>query len=464
MKFIVLNGSPKGDVSVTMQYIRFIQTNFKQHQIEIINIAKELNRIEKDVSVFQEIIKKVEQSDGVIWAFPVYVFTVHSNYQRFIELLFERNVEEVFKEKYTFALTTSIHYFDNIAINHIHSICDDLNMNYVDCFSPKMYDLTKEGTRKNLLNFMQNFIEVIENKIFTSRSYSHVVYSPIQYTSVTPLKKVECADKKVVIVTDSLENSNLNNMITRFMESFTKKVELLYIHDFGMKGSCLGCMKCGYDYTCVYEGKDSYSSVYNNKLKTADIILFAGSIKNRFLSSEWKQFLDRAFFNTHTPSLMGKQFGFIISGALNQTQNIRDIFDGYVQLQHSNLVGFVTDEYNSSQEIDDCIDALSFNLVKLSLKDYIKPINFLGAGGAAIFRDNIWGDIRFPFIADHKAYKKLKLYDFPQKNIKVRVQNIVMSFMVKIPSFRKEVYKNQMLPSMIAPFKQYIQDKTEAVD
>lgn len=460
MKFLVLNGSPKGDISVTMQYIRFLQTNFQQHQFEIINISKGLHAIEKDNSVFQEIISKVESCDGVIWAFPVYVFTVHSNYQRFIELIFERNVQAAFKDKYTFVLTTSIHFFDNTAINYIHSICDDLDMKYVDYFSPKMYDLTKEETRKSLINFMHNFIEVKENKISTLRSFNHVVYNPIQYTSVSPLEKIDCADKKVVIVTDSLENSNLKNMVTRFMESFARKVELLYIKDFGMKGSCLGCMKCGYDYTCVYDGngKDNYSAVYNSKLKTADIIVFAASIKNRYLSAEWKQFFDRSFFNTHTPSLVGKQFGFILSGALGQNQNLREVFEALVQWQQSNLVGFVTDEYDSSQEIDCCLDALSINLVKLSIREYIKPVTFLGVGGATIFRDNIWGDIRFPFVADHKTYKKQKVYDFPQKNIKVRVQNAIFFLMIKIPSFRKEVYNNQMLPSMIEPFKKYIQD------
>ena len=456
MKFLVLNGSPKGDISVTMQYIRFIQTNFKQHQIEIINISQRLKKIEKDESAFKEIISKVEDSDAVIWAFPVYVFTVHSNYQRFIELVFERNAQAAFEGKYSFVLTTSIHFFDNTAINYVHSICDDLNMNYVDYFSPKMYDLTKQETRKSLINFMQNFIEIIENKVSTFRRFSPVIYSPIQYIPEASQNKIDNADKKVVIVADSLENNNLKNMVNRFIESFARNVELIYIKDFGIKGSCLGCMKCGYDYTCAYEGKDNYSSVYNSKLKTADIIVFAGSIKNRFMSAQWKQFLDRAFFNTHSPSLMGKQFGFIISGALNQTQNIREVFDGFVQWQHSNLVGFVTDEYNSSHEIDIRIDALSLNMVKLSMKEYIKPINFLGAGGMTIFRDNIWGDIRFPFIADHKAFKKLKVYDFPQKNIRVRVQNAIYSLMIKIPSFRKEIYKNQILPSMIVPFKKYI--------
>ncbi len=455
MKFVVLNGSPKGDISVTMQYVKYIQANFKQHQIDIINIAHGIKKIEKDENYFNDILDKVKSSDGVIWAFPVYVFTVHSNYQRFIELIFEKNAQAAFNGKYTFIMTTSIHFFDNTAIDYVHSICDDLGMYYVDYFSPKMYDLQQQETRQKLTKCMQIFIETIESKMPVFKNFNPVSYSPVQYTPESTSTKLNTGGKKVVIITDSSENSNLKNMVKKFTGLFSSNVELLSIKDFGIKGSCLGCMRCGYNYTCVYEGKDDYTNVYNSKLKTADIIVFAGSIEYRYLSSEWKQFLDRGFFNNHTPSLMGKQFGFIISGALSQNQNLRQVLEAFVQWQRSNLVGFVTDEYSSCMEIDKRLEALGTKLINLSIKDYIKPANYLGIGGMIIFRDSIWGDIRFPFAADHKAYKKMKAYDFPQKNIRVRISNAIMSAMIKIPTVRKEIYDNQIIPSMIKSLQQY---------
>ncbi|HEX2926097.1 MAG TPA: NAD(P)H-dependent oxidoreductase [Ruminiclostridium sp.] len=302
---------------------------------------------------------------------------------------------------------------------------------------------------------MQNFIETIEGKMPVFRNFDPISYSPVQYTPGVTSAEIDTAGKKVVVITDSSESSNLKNMVKKFTGSFTSNVELVSIKEFGIKGSCLGCMKCGYNYTCAYDGKDNYSSVYNSKLKTADIIVFAGSIKYRYLSSEWKQFLDRGFFNTHTPSLTGKQFGFIISGALNQNQNMRQVLEAFVQWQRSNLAGFVTDEYSSCMEIDKRLEVLGTRLVNSSIKDYIKPANFLGIGGMTIFRDNIWGDIRFPFVADHKAYKKLKVYDFPQKNIRVRLTNAIMSVMIKIPSVRKEIYNNQIIPSMTKSLEKY---------
>ena len=66
-----------------------------------------------------------------------------------------------------------------------------------------------------------------------------------------------------------------------------------------------------------------------------------------------------------------------------------------------------------------------------------------------LFRDEVWGHIRFPFIADHKAYKRHKVYDFPQKNFQSRIHNNILIFLCKIPFIRKEIYSNRIIPSMI---------------
>lgn len=460
MKIVVLNGSPKGDISVTMQYINYIEKRSKHQEFKVINISQRINQIEQDKKAFDDIINEIKFSDGVIWAFPLYVFTVHSNYQRFIELIFERNVEDAFKGKYTSVLATSIHFYDHTAINYMNSICDDLNMNYTDYFSAHMYDLEKEDIRKNLLKFAKNYFDAIENKVITLKNYNTIKYLPIEYIPETVTNKIDVSNKKVIIVTDSLENNNLKNMIDKFRNSFSQTIELVNLQDIDIKGGCLGCLKCGYNYECVYTDKDGFINFYNNKLKTADIIIFAGTVKYRHLSSIWKRFFDRAFFNTHTPSLSGKQIGFILSGPLSQIPNLRQILEAYTQWQSSNLVGFITDEYDSSMEIDKQLYAFSCNLIKLSTINYSKPSTFLGIAGMKMFRDEVWGHLRFPFIADHKAYKALKVYDFPQKNYKIRMTNFILTLVNKFPSIRKKIYSDEIKPSMIKSLKKIVEDAT----
>jgi len=449
MKIIVFNGSPKGKLSMTMQYINYIEKVFPQHELKIFDISQKLRTIEKDEKVFQEIINEVRSSDGVLWTFPLYLHLVHSNYKRFIELIFERKVTDAFRDKYTAAISTSINFHDHTAHNYINAICDDLNMKYVDFFSSGMSDLLKESCQNKLTLFAENFFEAIENNEPTSKNYIPIIHNNFDYHPGIPADRIEVGDKKVVIVTDArADQNNLNAMIDRFTQSFSKDIEVVNLNKLDIKGGCLGCLHCGFDNICAYQGKDEFINFFITKVKSADILIFAGAIEDRYLSSRWKLFFDRSFFNTHQPMLTGTQFGFIISGPLRQLPNVKEIFKAYVEWQQGNLVDFITDEYEESSKIDDLLQNLASRLVKFSDKKYIKPATFRGIGGMKVFRDDIWGKLRFVFQADHKFYKKHRLYDFPQKDYKVRILNSIMMTITKIPFIRKEIpkrIKNEML-------------------
>ena len=77
-------------------------------------------------------------------------------------------------------------------------------------------------------------------------------------------------------------------------------------------------------------------------------------------------------------------------------------------------------------------------------------------GGKKLFRDEIWGRLRFPFRADYLLYKKLGVFDFPQKNYKMRIQSAIMSLLSKSPGFRKKVNK-RMKNEMIKPLQKVLE-------
>ena len=458
MEIIVLNGSPKGKTSITMQYVNFIQKKFPEHELKIHNVAQRIKTTGKNEKAFQEIIDAVKSSDGVLWAFPLYVFLVHSNYKRFIELISEKGAKDIFKNKYTAALSTSIHFFDHTAHNYINAICDDLDMKYVSSFSADMIDLKEKKGRENLLLFAENFFDAIENNAPTLKSFKPVIYRRFEYVPGNVEKKVDVGDRKVVVVTDSDDaNSNLAKMIGRFKKSFAKEVEVINLHDIHIKGGCLGCLHCGFDYICAYQGKDEFIEFYNTKIKTADVLVYAGTIKDRYLSSRWKLFFDRSFFNCHSPSIIGKQVGFIISGPLSHISNLRQILEGWTEWQQANLVDFITDEYEDSAQIDALLQSFATRLIQFDEKNYIKPPTFLGVGGMKIFRDNIWGRLRFVFQADHRFYKKHGMYDFPQKNFKTRIRNRIMILLTKIPKVKKE-FPKRIIKEMIKPYQKIPMD------
>ncbi len=86
----------------------------------------------------------------------------------------------------------------------------------------------------------------------------------------------------------------------------------------------------------------------------------------------------------------------------------------------------------------------------------MKPATFLGIGGAKIFRDDIYGRLRFPFQADHRFYRKRGMYDFPQKDCKSRSTNPMLMLLTKIPSMRKEIYTRRIKTEMIKPLQKVL--------
>ena len=366
MKIIVLNGSPKGIESATMQYILYIQKKFPQHELKILNIAQQIKKLEKNEEKFQGFTEEIKNSDGIIWATPLYVMVVPYQYKRFIELIREKNVAGIFRDKYTAVLTTSIHFYDHTAVNYLNAICDDLEMKYVGFFSPDMFDLMFPDRRRQLVLFAENFFYTIENNLPTSRKHLPLKYQPVEYIPNLELReeeKVDIENKKILVLSDSTDGeTNLGKMIERFKNCFKGNIKIINIYDLEIKGGCLGCIQCGYDNKCVYEDKDGFTEFWKS-ISDYDIIIFAGIIIDRYLSSRWKLVLDRSFFMGHIPTLNEKQFGFIISGPLGQISNLRQILEAYIELQESNLVDIITDEYQDSAKIDSLLLNLSKKLV-----------------------------------------------------------------------------------------------------
>jgi multimeric flavodoxin WrbA len=458
MKIIVLNGSPKGDISVTMQYVHFVQKKFPQHELKILNISQRIKTIEKEDSAFRGIIDEVGSANGVLWAFPLYFLLVPSNYKRFIELIWERGAEDAFKDKYAASLSTSIHFYDHIAHNYINAISDDFDMKYAGGFSAAMYDLLEEKERKRLSLFAEHLFDTIENNAPRPRNFRPLIHSSFEYFPGDVQGKVGFGSQKVLVLTDSRgEGTNIGRMIRQFTGTFSGEVEVIDLNEVDIKGGCLGCLQCGYDNRCVYRDRDHYVEFFSTKVKSADILVLAGSIKDRYLSSRWKLFFDRSFFNNHVPVMTGKQLGFIISGPLSQIPNLKQALEGFYEVQQAGIVDFVTDECGDSAQIDALLQSLAERLIRSANDGYTKPASFLGVGGKKIIRDDIYGRLRFPFRADHNFYRTNGLYDFPQKDYKSRITNSMMMLLNRIPSMRREIYTKRMKTEMIKPLQKVLE-------
>ncbi len=328
-------------------------------------------------------------------------------------------------------------------------------MKYLGFYSAEMRDLLKVEEQKRLEKFASLLIAAVQEKIPVQRENAPLVWPVFSYVPGTQQKTVKTGAKKVAILTDSDGSSpNLATMTGRLSENFSGSVELINLHDLNIKGGCLGCCQCGYDNTCIYN--DGYVDFFKSKLVPADIIIMAGSVHDRYLSSTWKQFFDRSFFNGHTPSLKGKQIGFVIAGPFHQIPHLKEALAAWVDNGGCNGQ-FVTDEVSGSRELDTLLDAMASRLLQCAEIDYIPPHTFYAIGGHKIFRDSIYGSLRLAFQADYRYFKEHGMFDFPQTDFKTRLFNAILIPLTRIPGFRKKVFAD-IKHHMIQPFESVLRN------
>ena len=181
MEIVVLNGSPKGDVSVTMQYIAYIRKKFPDQTYTILNVAADIKKIERDTATWNKMLETIRSADLVVWAFPLYYLVVSSQYKRFIELIFERKAQDAFPGTYSASLSTSIHFFDQTAHAYIQAISDDLGMKYLGFYSAEMRDLLKEEERQRLEKFTSLLISAVREKIAVQQENAPLVSPVLAY-------------------------------------------------------------------------------------------------------------------------------------------------------------------------------------------------------------------------------------------------------------------------------------------
>ena len=114
MKICVLNGSPKGKYSVTLQTLLFLEKKFKEHEFEVVNISQQIRVIEKDIT---SVASKLLESDLIVFSYPIYTFIAPSQLHYFISLMKKSKID--FSEKYVTQITTSKHFYDVIEFHNL---------------------------------------------------------------------------------------------------------------------------------------------------------------------------------------------------------------------------------------------------------------------------------------------------------------------------------------------------------
>ena len=442
MNILVLNGSPKGEYSITLQTVRYLQKKYPRHDFEVLHVGQKIKRLEKDMTLALDLLRR---ADLLMFAYPVYTFIAPSQLHRFIELMKASGVD--FSGKMATQITTSKHFYDVTAHRYIQENCQDMGLRFIRGLSADMDDLLSQKGQEEACDFFEYVCFCAQNGVFEPAP------APLPapaYRPVTPLEGGENKPGDVVIVADVREgDAQLEAMIARFQAAMPLHTRVINIREFPFIGGCLGCFNCAITGKCVY--KDGFDAFLREEIQSAQAIVFAFSISDHSMGARFKMYNDREFCNGHRTVTMGMPFGYLVSGDYSREMNLQTILEARAQVGGNFLAGVATDERDPDGEIDALAKTLSYALEHR----YNPPKNFFGVGGMKVFRDLIWimqGMMR----ADHKFYKKHGQYDFPQKQWPTMLKMYLVGALLASPKIKAKM-GNAMNEGMIAPYKKVLE-------
>ena len=450
MKLLVVNGSPKGDYSITLQTLNYLEILHKEHSFVKLNVGARIHSIEKD---FAESKKLLEDADLIIFSYPVYTFIAPSQLHRFIELMKENGVN--INGKFVTQISTSKHFYDITAHRYIEENMYDFGAKYIKGLSADMDDLTTEQGQKDARDFFDYVCWCVEHNIYEAAPEKKADFVPVSVDEdlncnfdLNPSGSEKSGD--IVVVADlSEDDAQLRSMIDCFRKYCGKKTRVVNLREFPFKGGCISCFNCATDGKCVYT--DGFDSFLRENIQTAQAIVLAFTIKDHSMGSLFKTYDDRQFCNGHRTVTMGMPFAYIISGNYSAERNLQTIVEGRAEVGGNFLAGVATDEKNTAAEIRKMASKLEYAVDHR----YVQPKNFLGVGGMKIFRDLIW-QMQGLMRADHKFYKAHNQYDFPQKH---RGKMIAMYGVGMLMSNKRLMAKtgNNVKEGMIGPYKKVLE-------
>jgi len=442
MNILVLNGSPKGKNSVTLQTVLYLEALHGEHTFEYLHVGAGIKALERDFSPARE---ALERADLLLFSYPVYTFIAPSQLHRFIELVKESGVE--LKGKCATQITTSKHFYDVTAHRYVQDNCGDLKLSYVQGLSADMDDLLSEKGRKEAENFFNFVIWSAENGRFgpVEEARQSGERMPVSIPAARAGEKTG----DVVIVTDCGEEENsLARMIGRFCAVAPFKTRVVNLREYPFRGGCLGCFNCAVTGKCVYT--DGFDAFLREKIQTAQAIVYAFSVKDHSMGALFKLYDDRQFCNGHRTVTMGSPVGYLVSGDYQRETNLRMIVEGRAQVGGNFLAGVATDERDPDGEIDALAEKLAYALEN----SYVPPQNFYGVGGMKIFRDLIW-QMQGMMRADHKFYKSHGQYDFPQKKPGRMLAMYLVGALMTNPKLKAKA-GSKMTEGMLMPYKKVL--------
>ncbi len=438
MQICIVNGSPRGKYSTTLQTALYLQKRYPEHEFSFVNAGAGIRALEKDMS---GAIAQMAEADLTIFCYPVYTFIAPSQLHRFIAALKKENAP--LAGKYVTQITTSKHFYDTTAQRYVEDNCHDMGMCVIHGLCADMEDLLSENGRRDAESFFEYVLWCVQNGVCEPQPKSTACEIDPYAAELPTAPKKDGFD--TVIVADIRENdADLRAMIADFQAAYPYSTRIVNLAVYPFAGGCLGCFHCAGEGKCIY--KDGFDTFLRENIQKASAVVYALTIRDHSMGAIFKTYDDRQFCNGHRTVTEGIPFGYIVRGDYASETNLQTIIEARCEVGHNFLAGVGTDAQS--------ISAMSARLGYALEHGYAQPRNFYGVGGMKIFRDLIWM-MRGLMKADHDFYKAHGIYDFPQKQRGKMLKMKLVGALMRNPKISAKI-GSKMNEGMIAPYVKVI--------
>lgn len=461
MRIAVINGSPKGKNSISLQSVLYLQKKFPSQEFSIIHAGALVKSLEKNPD---PLLEEINRADLLLFVYPVYTFLAPAQLHRVVEILHEHYPQGL-KGKSAAQISTSKHFYDVTAHKFIEENCNDLHLSYLKGFSADMDDLCTRQGRLQLQRYWEfvNFLHARQSRNAPSETSkpAETAARP-EMEDRNPAAEEENGKQNpplpydILIVTDSRNDPALDRMIDNFRQACPSPTRVVNIARFPFKGGCLGCFHCASDGTCIHT--DGYPEFLRTRILNASAVIYAYTVRNHSMGSIFKLFDDRQFCNGHRMTTIGMPVGYLVNGDLRNEPNLMMLMEARAEVGRNTLCGIVSKPCFSNSLVLESEKELADRLLYALDHQLNFPQNFFGIGGTKIFRDLIYlmqGLMR----ADHKFYKKIGLYnDFPQRHRKRIWQGRLIGLLMNNPKLRKKM-GGKINEGMLAPYRKALKEE-----
>jgi len=439
MNILIINGSPRGRFSVTLQSCLYLEKRFRQHRFEYLNVGAGIDGFERDMA---SAAAAFARAGLVIFAYPVYSFLVPAQLHRFVELLKESALP--LRGRYVTQLSTSDHFFDTTAHRFLEDNFHDLGMRVIRGLSAGREDLLREDGRRELEAFLEYAVYCAENGLYEQAPPRPAAAVSAPYVStLEPCEKRDGFD--TVILADLREgDESLRALIRDFTAVYPFRTRFVNLADFPFRGGCLGCLNCTLSGRCVY--RDGFDVLLQEKLRPADALVYAFTLREHSMGARFKMFDDRQFFCGSRALLEGRPIACLVNGEMGPEENLRTVLEARAALGKSFFAGFAS----GAEELR----TLSARLAWALEHRYAPPRSFYGVGGSKLLRDGTW-QMQGLLRADHLYYKTRGLYDFPQRQWGRMLGLRLLGALLRSRRMRR-LFGGRMNEGMLAPYQKVL--------